>query len=132
PVVVAERLRADGIVLRPDHRLVSARRRSKSAAELAGIRRAQAAAEAGMRAAAELLRRAGPDGDRLAIDGEVLTAETVRGALREACRRAGAPAPTDVIVGSVWSGGGHDPGSGPLPAGLPIVIDLWPQDEGSG
>ena len=26
-------------------------------------------------------------------------------------------------------GGGHDSGSGPLPANLPIVIDLWPQDE---
>ena len=25
--------------------------------------------------------------------------------------------------------GGHDPGSGPLPADLPIVIDLWPRDE---
>jgi Xaa-Pro aminopeptidase len=30
------------------------------------------------------------------------------------------------------SGGGHDPGSGPLPAGLPITIDLWPRDDASG
>jgi Xaa-Pro aminopeptidase len=30
------------------------------------------------------------------------------------------------------AGGGHDPGSGPLPAGLPIVIDVWPRDETSG
>jgi Xaa-Pro aminopeptidase len=36
-----------------------------------------------------------------------------------------------VIVASVWSGYGHDPGSGPLPAGHPIVIDLWPRDEES-
>jgi Xaa-Pro aminopeptidase len=32
----------------------------------------------------------------------------------------------------VLSGGGHDPGSGPLPADLPITIDLWPQDEETG
>src|SRR6478752_2283808 len=54
PVAVADRLRADGIVLRPDHDAVASRRRVKSAAELAGIRRAQAAAESGMRAAADL------------------------------------------------------------------------------
>ena len=28
--------------------------------------------------------------------------------------------------------GGHDPGAGPLPAHLPIEIDLWPCDERSG
>jgi Xaa-Pro aminopeptidase len=32
----------------------------------------------------------------------------------------------------LWQGTGHDPGSGPLPADLPIVIDLWPRDEESG
>jgi Xaa-Pro aminopeptidase len=132
PVVIADRLRADGIVIHPDHQAVAARRRVKSAAELAGIRRAQAAAEAGMSAAAELLRQAVPDGDRLVVGGEALTAESVRAALREACRRSGASAPSDVIVASVWQGTGHHPGSGPLPANLPIVIDLWPRDEESG
>jgi Xaa-Pro aminopeptidase len=132
PVLVADRLRGDGIVLRPDPEAIAARRRVKSAAELAGIRRAQAAAEAGMSAAAELLGRAEPDGGRLMLDGEVLTAESVRAALREACQRHGAPAPPDVIVSSVWQGFGHEPGSGPLPADLPIVIDLWPRDERSG
>ncbi len=132
PIAVADRLRADGIALKPDHEHVNARRRVKSAAELAGIRRAQAAAEAGMSAAAALLGQAKPDGDRLTLDGEPLTAERVRAALRDACRRSDAPAPPDVIVASVWQGYGHEPGSGPLPANLPIVIDLWPRDESSG
>jgi Xaa-Pro aminopeptidase len=132
PVAVADRLRADGIALKPDHEAIAARRRAKSAAELEGIRRAQVAAEAGMSAAAGLLREAVVDGDRLTLDGEALTAESVRAVLREACRLHGAPTPPDVIVSSVWQGSGHDPGSGPLPANLPIVIDLWPRDEGSG
>ena len=132
PVAVADRLRADGVVLHPDHAVVARRRRVKSAAEMAGIRRAQAAAASGMAAAAGLLAQAVPDGDRLMLDGQVLTAEAVRDALREACRRGGAPAPPDVIVASVWQGYGHEPGSGPLPANLPIVIDLWPRDEQSG
>jgi Xaa-Pro aminopeptidase len=131
PVVVADRLRADGIVLHPDHEAVAARRRVKSAAEIAGIRRAQAAADAGMSAAAAVLRQAVPDGGRLMVDGDVLTAETVRAALREACREHGAPAPPDVIVSSVWQGTGHEPGSGALPANRPIVVDLWPRDETS-
>jgi Xaa-Pro aminopeptidase len=132
PVAVADRLRADGIVLHLDDEAISARRRVKSAPELAGTRRAQIAAEAGMSAAAALLRQSESDGDRLKLDGDVLTAEAVRAAVRDACQSHGAPAPPDIIVSSPWSGFGHDPGSGPLPADLPIVIDLWPRDEMSG
>ena len=132
PVAVADRLRADGVVLHLDDDAISARRRVKSAPELAGTRRAQIAAEAGMSAAAALLQRSDRDGDRLKLDGEVLTAEAVRAAVRDVCQAHGAPAPPDIIVSSPWSGYGHDPGSGPLPADLPIVIDLWPRDETSG
>jgi Xaa-Pro aminopeptidase len=132
PVMVADRLRADGIDLRPDPAAIEARRRIKTEDELAGIRRAQRAAEAGMAAAAEMLRRSEPDGDRLRLDGEPLTAEAIRAALREACAARGAPAPPDVIVSSGWDGFGHDAGSGPRPANLPITVDLWPRDEESG
>jgi Xaa-Pro aminopeptidase len=132
PVAVADRLRAGGVELVVDHETFASRRRVKSQAELAGIRRAQAAAEAGMAAAAALLRAAEPVGGRLELDGEVLTAERVRTVLRSACAEAGAPAPPDILVSSALSGGGHDPGSGPLPAALPITVDLWPCDEASG
>ena len=132
PFAIADRLRADGITLLLDEPAVAERRRVKSHAELAGIRRAQAAAHAGLRAAAGVLAHAVPDGDQLSVDGEVLTSEIVRAALRDACAAAGVPAPPDVTVSSVWNGGGHDPGSGPLPANLPIIVDLWPRDEDSG
>ncbi|HWH94919.1 MAG TPA: M24 family metallopeptidase [Baekduia sp.] len=132
PLAVADRLRADGVTLTPDHETFARRRRAKSPAELAGIRRAQKAAEAGMAAAAAVLREAVPEGDKLVITGEPVTAEQVRAALREACAAAGAPAAPDVIVASVWQGFGHEAGSGPLPANLPIQIDLWPRDEASG
>jgi Xaa-Pro aminopeptidase len=132
PVAVADRLRSDGIELTVDPLLFEGRRRAKGPAELAGIRRAQKAAEAGMAAAAASLRAAeGVDG-RLELDGSPLTAERVRATIRDACAAAGAPAPADIMVTSVLSGGGHDPGSGPLPADLPITIDLWPRDEETG
>jgi Xaa-Pro aminopeptidase len=131
PLLVADRLRDDGIELTPDAETFEARRRVKSPAELEGIRRAQRAAETGMAAAADLLRRAVVDGEALIVDGEPLTAESVRAALREACAARGAPAPPDAIVASVWQGFGHEPGSGPLPAGLPIQVDIAPRDERS-
>ena len=132
PLAVADRLRADGVILMPDHETFAARRRAKSPAELEGIRCAQKAAEAGMAAAAAVLREAVPEGGKLVRNGEVVTAEMVRAALREACAAHGAPAPADIIVASVWQGFGHEAGSGPLPANLPIQIDLWPRDEATG
>ncbi len=133
PVGLADRLRAEGVALVVDDAAVKRRRRAKAGRELDGVRAAQRAAEAGMAAAAGLLARAEPGpGGRLHLDGEALLAETVRAALRDACAALGAPCPLDVIVASVWNGTGHEPGSGPLPAGLPIQVDLWPRHEASG
>jgi Xaa-Pro aminopeptidase len=124
PLALADRLRERGVTLRADFELFTERRRVKTEHELAGIRRAQRAAEAGMAAAASLLRDAG--------DG-TLTAEEVRDAIRNACAALGAPAPAEIIVAPGAQGAaGHDSGSGPLAAGTPIVIDLWPCDEASG
>jgi Xaa-Pro aminopeptidase len=133
PIALADRLRSDGVELVIDDGSIDGRRRAKAGPELDGVRAAQRAAEAGMAAAAGVLARAepGPEG-RLHVDGRELLAEDVREALRSACAGAGAPAPPDVIVASVWQGFGHESGSGPLPAGIPIQIDLWPRHEASG
>jgi Xaa-Pro aminopeptidase len=66
------------------------------------------------------------------LDGEQLTAERVRATIRDTTATMGAPAPADIMVTSALSGGGHDPGSGPLPSDLPIEVDLWPRDEATG
>ena len=133
PVVLADRLRADGIELRPDHAAFEARRRAKNDAELAGVRRAQVAAEAGMAACAALLREARAEGGELRRDGAPLLAEEVRAAIRDACAAHGAVAPSDTIVArSDLFPGGHDPGHGSLAPDVPITVDLWPRDEESG
>jgi Xaa-Pro aminopeptidase len=132
PLALGDRLRQEGVTLTVDDEAVAQRRRKKTPAELDGIRAAQRAAEAGMAAAKALLAQAEPDGEGLRLDGKPLLAEDVRAALREACAAAGAPCPPDVIVASVrQGGGGHEPGYGPLPAGLPIHVDLWPRHEDS-
>jgi Xaa-Pro aminopeptidase len=133
PVALADRLRSDGVELVIDDDSIDGRRRAKAGLELAGVNAAQRAAEAGMAAAAGVLARAEPGSEgRLYVDGRELLAEDVREALRAACADAGAPAPPDAIVASVRQGFGHESGTGPLPVGLPIQVDLWPRDEASG
>jgi Xaa-Pro aminopeptidase len=129
PLGVAERLRADGIALQVEDLAIRMRRRAKSDAELAGIRGAQRAAQAGMAAAAGLFARARPASGELHLETGPLLAQDVRAAMRAACGEHGALLGPEAIVASVWQGFGHEAGSGPLPAGLPIQIDLWPRDE---
>jgi Xaa-Pro aminopeptidase len=134
PIALADRLRDEGVRLTPDDETFEDRRRRKSDAELAGIRRAAQAGLAGLDEAARCLREAEIDGELLRLDGEVLTAEIVRARIREVCARMGAPAPDDIIVAPMRPGDavGHESGSGPLPAHAAIGVDLWPQDEPSG
>jgi Xaa-Pro aminopeptidase len=121
PLELADRLRANGVRLRADAAEFTRRRRTKSPAELAGIRRAQRAADAAMAAGAELLRSGGS-----------VTAEAVRAAMQSVCREMGCTLPSDVIVGPGAQGAlGHEPGSGPLPAGTSIIVDIWPRDDES-
>jgi Xaa-Pro aminopeptidase len=132
PVAVADRMRGDGVEIVPDDQEFVARRRSKNASEIEGVRRAQAAADAGMGAAAELLRAAEPSDGVLHLAGEPLTSEAVRARIRAVSGELGAPAPDDIIVAAGAAGAtGHEQGTGPLQAGVPIIIDIWPRDERS-
>ncbi len=92
PLALADRLREAGVALAAEDDLFTRRRRRKTAAEMAGIRRAAAAAHDAMREAATMLREAAVEGDALIAGGEPLTAEAVRARIREVCARAGAPA----------------------------------------
>jgi Xaa-Pro aminopeptidase len=131
-VAVADRLRGAGVEVVVDEPEFIRRRRVKNELEIAGVRRAQAAATAAMGIAAELLRDSYDRDGFLFHRGNALTAETVREAMRAHTAALGAPMPGDVVVGSGAAGAsGHEPGTGQLAAGVPIVIDIWPQDESS-
>jgi Xaa-Pro aminopeptidase len=131
PLWLADRLRADGVELTVDADFFDDRRRVKSDAELAGIRRAQRAAEAGMDAARDLLRRAKADNGRLEVDGESLTVERVKAAMFAAFVANGASSDDIIVAPGPQGAVGHDMGSGPIDAGVPIVIDIWPRDNES-
>lgn len=131
PLQLGDKLRAKGVDLLPDQNFFVERRRVKSADELAGIRRAQTAAEAGMTAARDLLRRATQNGKGLQVDGEPLTSERIRNAISQAFLAHDATGDSFIVSHGSQSAIGHHMGAGQIEAGEPIVIDLWPRDNES-
>lgn len=122
PVLVADHLRAAGFELVVDADAFMRRRRVKTGAQLEGILRAQAAADAAMAVARELLGEP--------RDG--LTSEAVRRAMQAVCAEHGCDLPDDVIVSSgAQAAIGHESGSGPIAPGAPVVVDIWPRDKAS-
>ena len=128
PARFADRLREAGVTVVPELELFQERRRVKNEAQLAGIRRAQRAAEAGMDAARELLRRAEQNGAGLVVDGSPLTSERIKAAIMEVFVSRGVVADEFIVAPGPQSAVGHEMGSGPIVEGQPIVIDLWPKD----
>jgi Xaa-Pro aminopeptidase len=128
PLWLADLLREEGVEIAVDGRFFDERRRVKTTAELAGIRRAQRAAEAGMDAARALFRRAAQNGDGLVVDGEALTVERVKTTMAQAFAANGSSSDDFIVAPGPQGAVGHDMGSGPIRAGVPIVIDVWPRD----
>ena len=122
PLAVADHLRAGGVTLDVDPGEFITRRRRKTETQLAGMRRAQKAADAAMGVAAGLIRELRPG----------LTSEEVREAMTAVCDEHGCDLPGDVIVAhGGQAADGHESGFGPLGAGEPVVVDIWPRDRAS-
>jgi Xaa-Pro aminopeptidase len=119
PLWVADHLRAHGIGVTVDADGFMRRRRVKTPAQLAGIRRAQQAAGAAMAVARDLLLELAPG----------LTSEAVREAMQAVCAGLRCDLPDDVVVASgPQSALGHESGHGPIASGAPVVVDIWPRD----
>jgi Xaa-Pro aminopeptidase len=131
PVELADHLREAGIELLADRPEFASRRRSKTAHELDGLRRALRAGELGMGAAATLLWRAVEDDGRLSANGERLTCELVRKAIHAEVSPLAPVADEIIVAHGAQSAIGHDPGSGEIAPGEPILIDFRPVDPGS-
>ncbi|WP_162238256.1 Xaa-Pro peptidase family protein [Agromyces sp. Leaf222] len=133
PLEVADHLRANGIVLRVDRDEFVARRRVKNPAELAGIRRAQIAAEAGVASVAAALERAtiAADGGLL-LDGEPLTCENLKLGIRAAFLKNGCDDAGLIVAHGEQTCIGHHAGSGQIFEGEPVTVDICPRDVESG
>ena len=132
PLWLADRVRANGVELTVDRDFFNDRRRVKTEAELAGITRAQRAAEAGMDAIRDMLRRAEPAGDgTLQLEGDPWTVERATRVIFQVYAPPGVSADDIILAPGPQGAVGHDMGSGPISAGVPIVVDVWPRDNES-
>jgi Xaa-Pro aminopeptidase len=132
PVELADRLRAQGVELRPDKEFFSQRRRVKNETELAGIRKAQRGTEAGMAAARDMLRAAEPSNGVLMLDGETLTSERLKARIIEVFNEHDLVSDEMIVAHGGQAASGHDMGSGPIAPGEALVIDLFPRDRETG
>lgn len=133
PLEVADHLRGGGIELRVDREGFVMRRRVKSPHELAGIRRATVAAEAGISFVADAIDRAtvGEDGGLL-LDGEPLTCEGLKAGVKTAFLRNGCDDAGMIVAHGAQTCIGHHAGSGQILAGEPVTVDICPRDSLSG
>jgi len=128
PLGIADTLRARGLQLTVDQKHFDDRRRRKNQHELAGIRRAQLAAEAGMATARDLLCRTTPSDGGLSVDGEPLTCEVVKQNVHAAFLAHGASAQEMIVSHGPQTAIGHDMGSGAIAADDVVLLDLFPVD----
>jgi Xaa-Pro aminopeptidase len=128
PLGAADVLRDAGVRLTVDQELFDDRRRRKSEQELAGIRRAQKAAEAGVAVGRELLARADRVNGHLSLDGEPLTCERLKEHIQAEFLRHGALAEEMIVSHGTQTAVGHDMGSGEIGADDVVLLDLFPVD----
>jgi Xaa-Pro aminopeptidase len=132
PLALADHLRANGIDVSADQSLFDLRRRVKSGQELAGIRRAQAAAQAGMEVVRRMLAEADRANGGLRHGGEPLTCERIKAEVDRAFAAHGAAVDEIIVSHGAQSAIGHDAGSGPILPGETVVADLFPFDKETG
>src|SRR5262249_51560509 len=131
PVLLADRLRDEGVEITPDRETFVQRRRVKSQAEIEGIRRAQRGAEAGMDAARGLFREAEEKDGMLVLDGERLTCERVKMAVQQGFADLNLLCEEFIVSHGAQTAIGHEMGAGEIKASEPIILDLWPRDRES-
>ena len=131
PAGHADFLRANGIELASDQRFFDQRRRVKTEHELAGIRRACRAVEAGVAVGVDMLRSASRSNGVLTLAGEPLTCERIQLEVERAFGEHGAAAEEFVVSHGAQTATGHDGGSGPIAADDVVLFDLFPRDRES-
>ena len=127
PLAEADRLREMGIELVVAKELRD-RRRTKRPDEVDAIEAAQRATEEAWREGVDALRRTKARADRtLELDGTVFTAERLRAIVESALLERGYGSEGAICAPGAQAADPHQIGTGPLHAGEPIVMDIFPQ-----
>ncbi len=116
----------DGITVEVDRDLFAAERRHKSAVEAEAIHASQRAAEAAVVEVVRQLAAAEINDGVLWSDGKPLTSERLYARAQLLLGEMGFTCPDMIIAGSPENALPHFRGEGPIRAGLPVIIDIFP------
>ena len=133
PLGVARALERGGIAVRLAKCPPFPGRALKTQREIACIAKSQRAAVAALRVAVDAIRTAeiAPSGI-LMLGGKTLTSELAKQMIERALLDRGCSAEGTIVAAGPHGARPHDVGSGPLRAGVPIVIDVFPRDKQTG
>ncbi len=128
PLGIADRLRSGGLKLIAEENAFFPEREFKDADEIRLVTDALRLAEKAVTHAKEVLGSCSVDNDGvLQYQGEVFTSEILRREI-DLILAAGGAMPTGTIAAAgVHAACPHDRGSGPIKAGEPIVMDVFPR-----
>jgi Xaa-Pro aminopeptidase len=131
PLRTADGLREQGVTVRADtDGTVTGIRAVKTPEEIDHVRAAQRANQTAMARAEELIADAEVDAeDRLVYGGEPLTSERVKEEIEVTLLRHGCALDETIVACGSDAADPHDRGSGPLVAGEPIIVDIFPRDK---
>lgn len=108
-------------------------RHAKSKAEIAAIKRAGLVAKKAMHRAVEILKESKIEWDDTLLYGdERLTSERLRAQIEKVFLDHGCTGTGTIVACGAQAAQPHNTGSGPIYAGQPIVVDLFPRDNASG
>jgi Xaa-Pro aminopeptidase len=131
PLRTADGVREQGITVEADgDGTVTGIRATKTDEELDNVRAAQRANEAAMERAETLVAESVVDDEgRLVYGGDVLTSERVKQEIEITLLRNGCALDETIVACGADAADPHDRGSGPLRAGEPVIVDIFPQDK---
>ena len=133
PLGTADRLRDRGLSVETDDSDAVERARAvKTDGEVDAVRAAQRANEAAIRRAATLLREAEVVDGVLRHEGEPLTSERVKAAIERTLLDHGCGLDDTIVACGADAADPHDRGSGPIRAGEPVVVDVFPRSKATG
>ncbi len=108
-------------------------RRIKNAQEIAIMRQVQRAAVIAMRAACSWISEASVNAHGFLYHGsKVLTSEAVQRRIAETLLSQDCESTGTIVAGGAQGADPHERGHGPLKAGVPIVIDIFPRHQHTG
>jgi len=133
PLGLAEKLKRAGYKIKISKETICPQREIKTADEISAVKNSQRAAVAAMNAAIKQIASAQIGKDGLLRCGKtILTSEIVRATICHTLLDRDCVAAETIVACGPHSADPHERGNGPLRAGQPIVLDIFPRSTATG